>query len=582
VPGCSPGGVPEKGGREDREAMSSPDEPALQVDLDAIKDPGVRHCVQALLNIIERQASEIRALKQENARLRDEVARLKGEQGRPKISGTSAKGGSGTGTNCSSEKERRQPKEWKKEGKIIRVDREERCALDRGSLPNDVKFKGYEDVVVQDIIFKTDNVLFRREKYYSPSRGETYLAPLPPGYDSGEFGPGLRAYVITQYWVANVSEPKILEVLRSRGIIISAGQLSNILTHRTDQFHEEKQEVHRAGLQSAPWQQADDTGTRVDGVTRYCHVIGNAFYTIFATLDGKSRLHVLDLLRGGSPRAFLFNDTAHALAKVFGVSDAVLAHLRPLGMQRQAMDERSFTKTVKKCMPEIGERQLAWVLQAAAIADYHTQDTFPIVRALLSDDAPQYGGLVDEHALCWIHDGRLYKKLTPVVPLFQNSVEDFLDKYWRFYRDLLAYKSRPTKQKAAKLERRFDRLFSTKTAYDELNDRIAKTKAKKQELLLVLKHPELPLHNNGSELAARQRVRKRDVSFGPRTVNGARNWDTFQSLVATAKKLGVNLYEYFHDRVRGIGLVPRLAKLIEERAEASGCHGSWAAPEPAS
>lgn len=573
--------MPEKGGREYGERrVALPDEAALQVDLDAIKDPGVRHCIQALLNIIERQATEIRALKEENARLRDENARLKGEQGRPKTPGTSAKGGAGTGTNCSSEKERRQPKEWKKEGKVIRVDREEKCALDRNSLPDDVEFKGYEDVVVQDIVFKTDNVLFRREKYYSRSREETYLAPLPPGYTCGEFGPGLRAYVITQYWVANVSEPKILEVLRSRGIIVSAGQLSNILTHQTEKFHEEKQEVHRAGLQSAPWQQADDTGTRVDGVTRYCHVIGNAFYTIFATLDGKSRLHILDLLRGGAPRVFLFNDGAQALAKEFGVSDAVLAHLWPLGMQRLAMDEQTFTKAVRNCVPEIGKRQLAWVLQAAAIAEYHSQETFPIVRALLSDDAPQYGGLVDEHGLCWIHDGRLYKKLTPVVPRFQILVDDFLDKYWDFYRDLRAYKSRPTKWKAKKLERRFDRLFGTVTAYDELNGRIAKTKAKKRELLLALEHPELPLHNNDSELAARQRVRKRDVSFGPRTDNGARNWDTFQSLIATAKKLGVNVYEYIQDRVRGAGLVPRLAALIKERSKAEGT-GSWTLPLPA-
>lgn len=560
--------------------MASPEQAALQVDLNAMKDPGVRHCVQALLNIIEKQASEIRALKAENARLRDEVARLKGEQGRPKAPGTSAKGGSGTGTDISSEKKRHQPKEWKKKGKVIRVDREEKCALDRKSLPDDVEFKGYEDSIVQDIVFKTDNVLYRREKYYSPSRKETFVAPLPQGY-GGEFGPGLRAYVMTQYWVANVSEPKILEVLRSRGIVMSAGQLSNILTHKTEKFHEEKQEVHRAGLQSAPWQQADDTSTRVDGVTRYCHVIGNAFYTVFATLDGKSRLHVLDLLRGGAPRAFLFNDSAHAFAKNLGVSDTVLAQLLPLGIQQQATDEQTFTKAVKNCVPEIGARQLAWVLQAAAIAEYHTQDTLPIVRALLSDDAPQYGGLLDEHGLCWIHDGRLYKKLMPVVPLFVDLLEDFLDKYWDFYHDLLAYKSRPTKQKAVKLERRFDKLFSTVTAYDELNDRIAKTKAKKKKLLLGLKHPELPLHNNGSELAARQRVRKRDVSFGPRTDNGARNWDTFQSLIATAKKLGVNIYEYFHDRVRGTGLVPRLAALIKERAEASGCYDSWAAPVPA-
>ena len=41
----------------------------------------------------------------------------------------------------------------------------------------------------------------------------------------------------------------------------------------------------------------------------------------------------------------------------------------------------------------------------------------------------------------------------------------------------------------------------------------------------MLRHPELPLHNNPAELAARRRVRKRDVSFGPRSPTGAAAWD---------------------------------------------------------
>jgi len=42
-------------------------------------------------------------------------------------------------------------------------------------LPVDAEFKGYEEVVVQDIKLTTDNVLFRKQKYYSPSEGKTYL-----------------------------------------------------------------------------------------------------------------------------------------------------------------------------------------------------------------------------------------------------------------------------------------------------------------------------------------------------------------------------------------------------------------------
>lgn len=115
------------------------------------------------------------------------------------------------------------------------------------------------------------------------------------------------------------------------------------------------------------------------------------------------------------------------------------------------------------------------------------------------------------------------------------------------------------------------------TGYGALDERIAKTRANKRELLAVLAHPEIPLHNNAAELAARQRVRKRDVSFGPRTAAGARAWDTFQSIVATARKLGVNVYRYFYDRISARHEMPSLAEVITQRAQELNLGGSWAA-----
>jgi hypothetical protein len=39
----------------------------------------------------------------------------------------------------------------------------------------------------------------------------------------------------------------------------------------------------------------------------------------------------------------------------------------------------------------------------------------------LSDDAPQFKLLTYEQALCWIHDGRNYKKLRPVMPMHREN-----------------------------------------------------------------------------------------------------------------------------------------------------------------
>ncbi len=85
---------------------------------------------------------------------------------------------------------------------------------------------------------------------------------------------------------------------------------------------------------------------------------------------------------------------------------------------------------------------------------------------------------------------------------------------------------------------------------------IERTRANKAKLLSVLQHPELPLHNNDSKLAARRRVVKRRVSHGPKTAAGVEAWDTFHTLAATAAKLGVSFAGYMTDRVLGTKEVP--------------------------
>jgi hypothetical protein len=77
----------------------------------------------------------------------------------------------------------------------IKIDREQKCPVDKGKLPEDAEFNGYEEKVVQDLIIKTDNVKFLRESYYSPSLQKTYLGDVPEGYE-GEFGPHINSHIV--------------------------------------------------------------------------------------------------------------------------------------------------------------------------------------------------------------------------------------------------------------------------------------------------------------------------------------------------------------------------------------------------
>ena len=165
-----------------------------------------------------------------------------------------------------------------------------------------------------------------------------------------------------------------------------------------------------------------------------------------------------------------------------------------------------------------------------------------------------------------IHEGRHYNRLDPIVPCNVDALKDFKTDFWDFYGDLLKYKNDPGPGKATKLSIQFDELFSTKTIYDALNDRIEKTRNKKEELLKVLKYPWLPLHNNDSELGARVEKRRQDVSLHTISDAGTTAKDAFLTITQTAKKLGVNAFNYINDRVSGKFNMPALSDLLIENA----------------
>ncbi len=559
------------------EARGSAIEQILQnVDVASIQDERARECIRLLLNLVETLTVELRKAQAENRYLREQLHGRKGGGGKPDPSkGTSPP------ASRSSEKERAEPPETKQNNKRskldrIRIDREEVLKLDRATLPPDAEFKGFEDVVVQELHIRTDNVRFRKEKYYAASTGKTYLAPLPQGY-GGEFGPNLKSLCLLFAYLCNMTEPKIADLLANVGILISDGQISNMLSSGQEQLQPEKEAIVEAGLSSSPWQHMDDTGTPVNGRNWHCQVLCNPLYTAYTTTIRKDRLTVIDVLRNQRGRIFRLNEEAFELMRQFKVSQRVLEKLRQMPFGQQ-WSETEFSQQLADQIPDLGVAARGEILEAAAIAAYHAETGYPVVRLLVCDDAKQFKLVTDELALCWIHDGRHYQSLEPCVPQHRQWLEAFREKYWDYYRQLRANQQAPTPEQTARLRDLFDDLFSTVTGYAALDQRIAKTKADKENLLMVLKHPEIPLHNNPAELDARRRVRKRVVSYGPRSEQGAKAWDTLQTLFGTAKKLGVNAFQYICDRISGARQMPALADLIQLRAKTLNLSSSWAGP----
>ena len=527
--------------------------------------------IYRFLGILESALTEINELKQEVQSLRDEVNRLKGEQGKPNIRGKKIRP-----TDISSEKERAKPNTSPKKGRQsrnhnIQITRQERCRVKPGILPSDAIFKGYTSVIVQDLKIEQDNIEFQIEHYYSPSTGLTYSGERPHGYE-GEFGPNVKSLIIGLKYGCNMSEPSIESFLTHHGDFISKSTISRYLTHNLDQFHEEKDEVTYSGLISTQYQQLDDTGARVNGEQWATQILCNPYYTSYHTIPHKDRLSILKLLLGPFELQFEFNESTFELLKELKQSSAIIEYLKN-NCNGMVLSENELDKilnnlpTKNKSIETIHRR----IKEAAGIAWYHNQDKWPIVEILLTDDAPQFDHLAFNHALCWIHAGRSLKKLNPLTPAYQEMVKEKLDQFWQYYHKLAEYREFPKRKSKQILEKKFDTIFNQKTGYQSLDDKLTAIAKNKEKLLLVLKYPNIPLHNNESERGARAQVRKRDVSLHTITREGTKALDTFLSLKETTKKCGINFFEYLYDRLTKENKVQRMGEVILHKA---GIHSS--------
>jgi len=498
--------------------------------------------VEKLLNVVE-------ALSCDRQSLADEVQRLKRQLEQKKKNKTTSQD-SKPNSDHSSEKRRRKHRSKKPTSaqdrrtfKDLPIDEIIECPVDLKKLPPDAVRVKNEDVIVQDIQIKPHNIRFERHVYYSKVEDKYFHGSLPGGYDQGEFGANLRALILSLKYCGNMSEPKIREFLENFAVKVSAGSVSNILTKTADAFVGEFDDIVQAGLASTAYQQTDDTSARVDGKFWHTHIVCNPFYAVYFTRPHKDRLTVLEILQNTDNLNFQFGkETLDLLQTEFNVPQKWQRLIEELG--DASFDKESLQTLFDDWFGKRNQQTRTAIEQAAAIVYYRHQTSVPLIETIVCDDAGQFKLLTEKLALCWIHAGRHYEKLSPLVPRHGVLLESFLDRYWNYYKSLQNYRDGPTDAVAKKLRKEFDEIFSTRTGYDALDARIAKTAAKKESLLTVLSVPEVPLHNNASELQARVSARRRDVSLHSRSARGARAMDIFTTIVQTAKLQNISAYAW--------------------------------------
>lgn len=498
------------------------------------------------------------ALKAEITALGEEIARLKGLKGRPVIkpSGMEKKAA-----------ERRKTKERRKQGRRgkknarLRID-EERVV--EAEVPAGSRFKGYEDYVVQDLLVRPYTVRYRRERWVTAD-GRHVVAPLPAGI-AGHFGPELRRFVLAQYHRGQTTVKRLVVLLLDLGVDISKRQVMRLLSAGQEGFIGEAREVLRTALETAAWITVDDTGARHKAMNGVCTQIGNDHFAWFATTISKSRLNFVGLLRAGHGD-YVVNQAGLAYMRRRRLSGSALTLLGEHESKWFA-DEAAWTAHLEDLGIPALKGHPDPVMVATEGALWGSVDSHGLLHdtVIVSDDAGQFN--VGHHALCWVHAERLIHKLVGFNPRQRQAVERTRTRVWSFYADLEAYCRDPTPRRKAALKRRFERVFTTQTGFATLDRLLERLHANKDELLMVLERPNIPLHTNGSENDIRCQVTRRKISGGTRSDAGRDCRDAFLGLMKTCNKLGLSFWDYLGDRLElpGAPAVPLLPDLIRQHA----------------
>ena len=526
----------------------------------------LQEVLKSLLNAVEELTAKNNGLTEENQKLKDEINRLKGEKGKPEI-------------KPSKDLSRDEPPESKKDPKArrtglkcskldrITITRSRKIPIDRSQLPADAEHKGWRRVIIQDLSLLSDNIEFILERFYSPALGKAFESSLPPGFAHHQFGPHLRAFVITLHYQCRITQKVIQTLLHGMGVVISEGQVGEILLDEDHSgFHEEKEAVRRAGIEAQEFQQIDDTGARLNGQNCFTIVTCNDVFTSFTTSLHKDRLSALRALTGGYPLQYMINLAAIQYMRHKISNRQLIKQIRTL-VSLRLYSQAAFEHEIMGSSWFIKAKEIwkKYIIEGCALAAYHAGALGPCSKVLVCDDAPQFKDILEHLGLCWIHEGRHYKKLVPQNIHFQKCLDDFLDAFWKFYERLKNYKKDPTLDQSKKLSEDFDKLFTVDTDYYALNHLIKKTKKKRDSLLLVLEFPKIPLHNNTAELDIREKVIQRKIRNCFRSWRGARASDTFLSLLATCRKQGLSFWRYILDRTLKAQTIAPLVALIRTR-----------------
>jgi len=530
--------------------------------------------IDALMNKVEELEYDKKVLAEKNEHLEAQIRKLQNLPAKPIFKATDKtselekdeKDNDDEDPKNKMRKKRRDAaKKKRRKKKEIKVDMTRRINVGSNDLDATFEYKGTRKVIVQDILFQRNNIQFELEKYYSKDKKKTIEADLPKGYKGGYFGPNIIAFIKCSYYEGDVTIKKILKILVSIGIKISQRQINRIINDRPDELLKEMEEARVSAIEKEGYQQIDDTGANILGIeSAYTTVTCNPSFTNLYTSLSKNRSNAVMALAGGNKNP-LYKMNLHAILVAF----ISLKSLKIQLIMQKWQGERVYTEEevteffnhedFLKLKPPI-LRDIKTAMLVGAFYDGHLGVTG---KALVSDDAPQFNNIYDDHVLCWYHEMRHYKELFPVFKEHKIQLKLFFIEIKMMYRIFKKWCQTRNDVLRDYIFTWFNEYFSEKTGYRLLDARKKASFDKMEKLLAPLwTQAKVPLENNESERDLRGRVIKKKISLFERTWTGVRARDLYISLKQTCRKNGVSFYQYLLDRVCESGQIPKLSEII--------------------
>jgi len=514
--------------------------------------------VQQLLSLIHSLSERLAAQDKKIEELEAEIRRLKKLPKRPNLKPSKL-----DEETPPTEEAKKQKKHWKKGSKKGKLEIHEQKPIPAVCVPSGWQLVGYKSEIIQDFIVRANNIEYQLEVWQSPDGKEELIASLPSHLQKTDFGPILKGYILHQYNECGVSQPLIASSLKDFGVVISSGQINNILIENKESFHTEKESLLAKGIEVSEELKTDDTGARHKFKNGYCNCINSPLFTYFSTTYSKSRINFLEILR--------LNRTNYELNEA-ALSYIHQADLPPKYQQilqasydkgRKSFKDKAALGAYFKSNGWTAKYALRTITEALLIGTL-IEHGFDPNMVIHSDGAGQFNLFI--HALCWKHAERPLVKLKSYNPIQQRLWDEKMTAFWSLYQQLKKFKLAPNPSLVAILDKQFDELCEPVINFSSLNQVLEELKAKKQRLLVVLSRPNTSLHNNDSERDIREYAKRRKLSAGTRSENGKKARDTFLSLKKTCRKLGISFWEYLLDRLQGLNQIPPLSVVMQQKA----------------